>query len=103
MSAATETEARARVQRALQHIQRAQEELGRAQSELSSIAGAATLGSLIGKLYDRVHASWYRVRDGAAKRKLDLDSLSGPLFEARLAAATVSAPTASPQESTYRG
>lgn len=91
MSLATETEARMRVDRALQHIQRAQEELGRAQAELSSVIGVMPLWNLVGKLYDRVHSSWYQVKAKADRvQVLDLDGCSGPAFEKRLAAAKAS-------------
>lgn len=83
MSAATEAEARRRVEQALQHLQRAQEQVGEAQSLLSSLIGGMTAWEHVGKTYDRIRADWHRVEVLRRKSGLDLDGVSGPAFEAR--------------------
>lgn len=60
--------AKERVRRALAHIQNAQAELGRAHSELSTLRGGFAEYRKAGKLYDAVHALWYRVRAIPEKR-----------------------------------
>lgn len=60
-----------RVQRALGHIQNAQTELGRAAAELSCFLRGAPEWKRASKLYEMVHAFWYRVRDRADRYQLD--------------------------------
>jgi hypothetical protein len=80
-----------RVNRALNEIQAAQDALGRASAELSSVQYGAPTQDRIGKLYDRVHAEWYRTRRllDDARIRIDRD----PTAEERAAFA---APKAGP-------
>lgn len=67
-------EAKRRVQVALRQIEDAQNLLGSACSTLSSLEAAIPAWQATSKLYDRVHAHWYKVRDrleGNPKVKLD--------------------------------
>lgn len=73
-------EAERRVLRALDHIQRAQAELGHAQAALASLEGGVAVWRLTGKLYDRVHAGWYRVEAFRKAGQFGLDGLSREAF-----------------------
>jgi hypothetical protein len=67
-------EAKRRVSLALRQIEDAQNALGHACSTLSSLDYACPMWKATSKLYDRVHAHWYKVRDrleGNTKVKLD--------------------------------
>jgi hypothetical protein len=55
-------DAQARIDRALQQIEAAQALLGRACAELSTLCHGASAWQRCSKLYDQVHAFWYRVR-----------------------------------------
>ncbi len=71
--------AQAQIQRALAHIENAQAELGRAQSELSSLRNIGPTWKRCGKLYNSVHAYWYRVQNLANKRgRITTDSEPSP-------------------------
>lgn len=65
--------AQMRVLHALDRIQQAQSELLSACEQLSSLVGATTLHRATGKLYDRVHALWYRVDSFRNKGRYRLD------------------------------
>lgn len=60
-----------RVAKALRHIENAQTELGHATALLSNFLRGAPEWKRAGKLYDLVHAFWYRVRDKASRYQLD--------------------------------
>jgi hypothetical protein len=67
MSAAVKLDANAvaiaRIRRALAHLQEAQNHVGRALQELSPITGGALpVYSKGHRLYDQVHAYWYKVQ-----------------------------------------
>lgn len=62
--AALQLEARRRVERALRKIEEAQGLIGDACGILSSLQYAAPEWRATSKLYDRVRAHWYRVRNG---------------------------------------
>jgi hypothetical protein len=78
-------EAEARVRRALAHIQEAQNHLGHAQAELSGIERGVRAWRLVGRLYDRVHAAWYRVEAFRKAGRFTLDGISTDTFAGRLA------------------
>lgn len=69
----------ARVRAALDHVQQAQIELSRAMSDLSAVIGYIAEGDALSKLYDRVHALWYRIdgrlRTGPSKRFPEINRL----------------------------
>ena len=66
------TVARARVRRALDEIQEAQNALGRALEQLSPITGGALPTYSKGhKLYDQIHAYWYKVKALAEQPRAD--------------------------------
>lgn len=69
-------EAERRVRSALQLIQRAQAVVGEASSLISNIEGMAPQWSRLGKLYDRIHAEWYRVEDRRKRGRFTLDSIA---------------------------
>ena len=71
--AVIQAEAQRKVRAALESIEAAQRLLGRACEELSPIIGAVGPWGRVGKLYDKVHAEWHRVRALLDRRKLDLD------------------------------
>lgn len=50
-----------RVRAAMDHVQTAQRELSRAMADLSSVRGYVSDGDRLRRLYDRVHAEWYRL------------------------------------------
>jgi hypothetical protein len=87
---ATADQIRAEEQRqlrqALEHIQEAQNHLGRAGAILSNFERGAPVWTAAAKLYDRVHAFWYRVEGFRKSGLYRLDSLSLESFEKRLAA-----------------
>lgn len=65
---------RLRVEAALAHIQRAQTEVSLALEQLSALCGAAPIYTKGHKLYDQVHAYWYKVaglRDIADRLRVD--------------------------------
>jgi hypothetical protein len=65
--------AKVRVQRALRHIQAAQDHLGQASAELGAVRfGAPTQRSLM-RIYDKVHAEWYRVQKLLDNFRIELD------------------------------
>lgn len=70
-------ETRQRVQQALHQIEAAQTALGNACSTLSGLVGAIPQHRATSKLYDNVHAHWYKVRDALeGNPKITLDSLN---------------------------
>jgi hypothetical protein len=62
-------EAEARVRSALDLIQEAQMLLGRACAALSSVQGMNPSWREVGKRYDQVHGTWYRVEQKAASAR----------------------------------
>jgi hypothetical protein len=62
-----------RVHRALDRIQEAQNELGRACEQLSAIRFGHPTQLRVRKLYDRVHAEWYRTRNLLEDPRIELD------------------------------
>ena len=74
----------ARLQKALNHIQRAQNELGSACGELSALCGAVPQWKGASKLYDQVHAFWYRVDGLRHKKGVRLDSINIDAIARRL-------------------
>lgn len=62
-----------KIQRAMQHIENAQNELHSACAELSAITHGAPMWRATGKLADKVHAFWYRVKDFSHTTKYRLD------------------------------
>jgi hypothetical protein len=77
--------AEARVRHALAHIQEAQNHLHHAQAELSGIERGVTVWRLVGRLYDRVHAAWYRVEAFRKGGRFTLDGISTDALAGRLA------------------
>lgn len=69
--------ARERVLRAMQKIEQAQALLGEACAELSGCLWMAPEWTAVGKMYDRVHALWYRVKRGLDSKdeRIDLDGI----------------------------
>jgi hypothetical protein len=92
--AVVRTEAERRVRKALDHIQQAQLELGRASAELASLERGAVVWRLIGKLYDRVHAAWYRVEEFRKQGRFTLDGIALEALAKRLEAQKPGAPDA---------
>jgi hypothetical protein len=82
----TPAEAERRVQKALAHIQEAQAQLGRAAAELSNLEHGVVVWRMAGKLYDRVHAFWYRVEAFRKKGRFALDSIALDALAKRTAA-----------------
>lgn len=76
--------ARARIEKALAHIQEAQNHLGSACGELSALCGAAPTHKRASKLYDQVHAFWYKVSGLRHSPRIYLDSLNVDALEQRL-------------------
>ncbi len=76
-----DAEAKRRVRVALRQIEEAQNLLGQACSTLSSLCYAHSQQLATSKLYDRVHAHWYKVQ-GALEfnNKVCLDSLNKDSF-----------------------
>jgi len=64
---------RAKVAAAMAAIERAQQELGTAASLLSSLQYGHPAQRATSKLYDRVHAHWYRVQRLQHDRRVRLD------------------------------
>jgi hypothetical protein len=93
-AAAVRAEAERRVRKALDHIQNAQAELGRACAELSNIERGVVVWRVVGKLYDRVHAAWYRVEEFRKQGRFTLDSIARESLAKRLAAQKLGAPDA---------
>lgn len=69
-------EAQRRIKRALDSIENAQGRLGDALADLSSLVGCNQLWTTGGKIYDRVHAFWYRVEAKRKAGKFELDGIS---------------------------
>lgn len=70
--------AKARLRNAMVHIERAQNELDRACQELSPITWGDPLYTACGKIRERVHTFWYRVknfRDTNKKYGLDASNI----------------------------
>lgn len=74
----TKSIAHDRVKRAMAKIEAAQNLLGDACAELSSVCWMAPEHAFVGKLYDKVHAGWYRVRRALERKghKIDLDDIN---------------------------
>ena len=86
--ATLDAEAHHRVRKALQQIEAAQGLLGDACATLSSLRHACPEWKATSKLYDRVHAHWYRVRDALEfrkARKVSLDPLASEHVLKRMA------------------
>lgn len=81
LDTSAQAEAERRVREALDHIQNAQLELGRAAAALSSLQGGAGVWSATGKLYDRVHAHWYRVQTFQQRGRFSLDGIASKALE----------------------
>lgn len=79
-----QAEARARVQKALDHIERAQGELCSACQELSALVGGIPSWKAASTLYDRVKALWYRVESFRTGGRYSLDSVNAEAFLRRL-------------------
>jgi hypothetical protein len=65
--------AQARVRRAMILVEDAQRRLGMAMSELSTLQYGAPAHGRVGKLYDRVHAEWYRLQNLFGDDRILLD------------------------------
>lgn len=76
-------EAQLRVLRALEKIQEAQNQLGQACAELSALQGGVPVWKATSKLYDRVHALWYRVERFRQQGRYRLDSVNVQALERR--------------------
>lgn len=72
----SKAEALARIRRAMEHVEEAQRELGRAATELSSLLYCAPIGNQTMRLYDRVHAHWYKLQAKLKDKRVDLDGMS---------------------------
>lgn len=79
-----QAEARARVQKALDHIEAAQGELCSACQELSALVGGIPSWKAASTLYDRVKALWYRVEGFRMGGRYSLDSVNAEAFLRRL-------------------
>ncbi len=79
-----QAEARARVQKALDHIEAAQGELCSACQELSALVGGIPSWKAASTLYDRVKALWYRVEGFRTGGRYTLDSVNAEAFLRRL-------------------
>lgn len=78
-------EAQRRVRQALQQIEAAQNQIGSACATLSSLRHAAPQWKATSKLYDTVHAHWYKVRDALeGNTKVELDPENTTLYLQRL-------------------
>lgn len=75
----------ASVRKALDHLQRAQDELGAACAELSRLNGGVPVWKAASKLYDAVHALWYRVDSFRAGGRFELDSINVEALQKRRA------------------
>lgn len=82
--AVVRAEAERRIRKALDHVQQAQAELGRACEELSNIEPEPAARRLLGQLYDRVHAAWYRVEAFRKAGRFDLDGIARESLAKRL-------------------
>jgi hypothetical protein len=69
----THEHAVARVERAMELAERAQHLLGEALAELSPIIGGMVEWKRLSRLYDGLHAQWYRLERLRANTKLELD------------------------------
>jgi hypothetical protein len=69
----THEQAAARVERAMDLAQRAQHLLGAALAELSPIIGGMVEWKRLGRLYDGLHAQWYRLERLRTSPKIELD------------------------------
>ncbi len=69
-------EAQRRVNCAMQAIERAQIELGNATQILSALQHGAPCWRATSKMYDRVHALWYRVQRLKHNSRVALDPLN---------------------------
>lgn len=78
--------ARARIDKALAHIQEAQNHMGSACGELSALCGAIPQWKRASKLYDQVHAFWYKVDGLIGSPRIYLDSTNVDALEKRLTA-----------------
>jgi len=65
--------AKVRVRRALHNIQAAQNHLGRAASDLGAVCYGGPKQREVMRLYDRVHALWYRVNTLETNQRIELD------------------------------
>jgi DNA repair ATPase RecN len=79
-----------RVQAALAYIENAQSELSRATAVLSTLRYFHPQCQQIGRLHDRVHQHWYKIKNASEKKahKLALDELSLQACEKREAMST---------------
>lgn len=88
MSAVPPELARAEAQRlvreALDHIQEAQNELAHACAALSALVGGVPVWKATGKLYDSVHALWYRVDGFRTGGRYKLDGVNLEALARRL-------------------
>lgn len=73
------------VRSALDHIEQAQRHLGEASALLSNLTGGAAIWLAAGKLYDRVHAFWYRVAQFRKAGRFSLDPLAQESLAKKLA------------------
>lgn len=73
------------VRAALQHIEQAQRHLGEASALLSNLTGGVPVWLAAGKLYDRVHAFWYRVARFRDSGRFNLDPLAQESLAKKLA------------------
>lgn len=62
-----------KIQKALGHIHAAQDQLGHATGELSALVGGVRDWKRASKLYDDVHALWYRVDGLQHDKRVRLD------------------------------
>ncbi len=76
-------EAELRIRRALAHIQRAQNELAAACSELSALEYGYPTQKAVSKVYDAVHAVWYRVQRFQLSGRFRLDPTNVEALERR--------------------
>lgn len=67
----------ARVQRAMELTEQAQRLLEQAAVELSDVAHGAREWRRVGRLFEVVHAQWYRLRDLAWDPRIALDAVAG--------------------------
>jgi hypothetical protein len=74
----------ARVERAMDLAEQAQVLLGAALAELSPIVGGMVEWRRLGKLYDELHAQWYRLERLRENPKLELDDCAAQALKGSL-------------------
>jgi hypothetical protein len=72
----TKAVARRRVLKAMDLVESAQHTLERAAQELSPIVGMQPRWAAVGKVAERAHAEWYRLKGAADRGRFDMDGMT---------------------------